>query len=485
MNRNQSHASLWIGLAVFIAALALYIATLAPGLVIGDPAEYTFVPHIGGIALPPGYALYTVLAGIWQRMVPVGDIVYRTNLLSAFAGAGIAALVYGCVWAILPNEPRWQLPAVFAGLSTIAATDLWQHSIHANAHIITALLAVLSIFLLLSWRCHGGELDGWLWAFCLTAGLSVTHHPLLVFSFPAYTVFILTVRPGILFQPTWRVIFASPRAFLDPRQWMLIARNPKILAEWGTLARMVGFGLLGLLPWLYLPLVNLVGEPPIYGPGNTDTLNGFLDLVLARGLRVNLFAFGLAEQPLRLSAFWELLSLQIGWPFTVLMGGGLIALWAQHWRVGLLFTLMLAVNLLFILNTIQDVMAYLLVPFAALMILLGVGVGALLEAVEARIPQPVAVGLATLLLAIPAARTVMLAPRVSLAGFAETAAWIDEAYRLEEGYLLDHWEHLTPLWVESWVRDNPPAYLELVFVAANSPSPWLDNVQAVIDSGPV
>src|SRR5574341_2115764 len=299
------HPDLLIGLAVFAGALTLYIYTLAPGLVFGDPAEYTFVPHIWGISHPPGYAFQTVLGGVWQRLVPIGSIAYRANLLSAVAGAGIAALVYGAARTLTPRDLTGltaYLPGLLAGLSAMTATDLWQHSIHANAHIVTALLATASLFTLLRWQRSGqvGEFDdGWLFAFCVLAGLSMTHHPLLVFSFPAYTAFILAVRPSVIVQPTWKVVFYSPRSLLDGKQWRILLRNPQLLVNWQTPFKMLVFALIGLSVWLYLPLRASLSEPIRFGPDNVNTIDGFLDLVLARGLRVNLFHFGLADQPER------------------------------------------------------------------------------------------------------------------------------------------------------------------------------------------
>ncbi len=75
------------------------------------------------------------------------------------------------------------VPALLAASSLLTASDFWQHAIHANAHIVTALLASVSIFTLLRWRAT--QNDRWLWLFGFVAGLSVTHHPLLVFGLPA------------------------------------------------------------------------------------------------------------------------------------------------------------------------------------------------------------------------------------------------------------------------------------------------------------
>ena len=56
-----------LAICVFIMAWILYAVTTAPGTIYGDPSEYQFIPAIWGIAHPPGYAFYTLLAGVWQR----------------------------------------------------------------------------------------------------------------------------------------------------------------------------------------------------------------------------------------------------------------------------------------------------------------------------------------------------------------------------------------------------------------------------------
>lgn len=459
-----THPDLFNGLAIFLLVFALYVSTLAPGLVFGDPAEYTFIPHIWGISHPPGYALMTVLGGIWQRIIPVGSIAYRANLLSAAAGASIAVLVYRSIRSLVPHDRRGFLsivPGILGAGSAATAVDIWQHSIHANSHILTALLATSSLFTLIQW--WRTRWDRWLYTFCVLAGLSVTHHPLLVFSFPAYTAFIIAVRP-------------------------------RILREWRTLLGMVIFALIGLSVWLYLPLRAAIGDVP-FGPSNTNTLNGFLDLVLARGLRVNLFHFGLADQPQRWLVFASLLRLQSGLIVIALMVIGLGWLWKTQWRMALLFSLFLAINLIFILNTIQDVMAYLMTPLAALMMLGGIGVIPVIEWL--RLPTErdtnlLRLSFAGVLVGLPLLRASDFAEGVSLRHTRAAGAWVDEVYEVFDGkgegaVLLAHWEHLTPLWYEAMVEDHPLSEedLRLVYVATTSEQPWVDNAWANIDQGPI
>ena len=162
----------------------------------------------------PVTAFYTLLAALWQRLVPIGSVAFRTHLLAATAGAlvGDAGLLDRAAVDSAFQHQRNQQSAIgrqslshrtcrlcLPGLSLAAATDIWQHSIHTNAHIITLLLATLSIFLLIQWWSSGK--DRWLYVFALIAGFSPPHHLLLVFAFPAYAIFIVLVQPRLFLQP--------------------------------------------------------------------------------------------------------------------------------------------------------------------------------------------------------------------------------------------------------------------------------------------
>ena len=72
---------------------------------------------------------YTLLAALWQRLVPIGSVAFRTHLLASTAGALSATLVYASVQGLnmrpggsTPvHKFEAHLPAVFAGLSLAAA----------------------------------------------------------------------------------------------------------------------------------------------------------------------------------------------------------------------------------------------------------------------------------------------------------------------------------------------------------------------------
>ena len=77
---------------LFIAVLIVYILTLSPGALGGDPGELQFVPAILSIPHPTGTPLYLILGKIWS-LLPLGpNVAWRMNLLAAVSAA-LAVLV--------------------------------------------------------------------------------------------------------------------------------------------------------------------------------------------------------------------------------------------------------------------------------------------------------------------------------------------------------------------------------------------------------
>ncbi len=474
----RQRPALLIGSALFLGSLALYLSTAATGTVPGDPAEYTFVAHLLGIAHPPGYAFMTLLTKAWQMLMPLGSVAQRSHWLAAAAGTLTGVLVFGIVWQISSDGQARRLhsqllPALFASLSVIAAADHWQHSIHVNPHIITVTLNALVLFLLLRWSRTGR--DRWLYASCVVAGLGLTHHPLTVFSLPAYALFVILTRP--------QLIRVTARGWWRERHW-------------GTLLSLALFGLLGLTVWLYYPIRSPM--EPAFGPHDMNTLDGFLNVVLARGLRVNLFHFGLSEQGQRLLVFWTLLRQQFASPVIALTVVGLAWLARRQQRVLALLGIAFLVNLVFVINTVQDVMAYLLTPFMLVSAVAGVGARVLTHLAEtqwergrARWADPVLI--CTLWLALlvwPALNLFENAPRISLreyrAGDEYVASVLDRFEGSGEGAtLLNDWEHITPLWYSRYVDGRWPEPADVTPIMVSSDRPWPDWVFEHLPGGPV
>ena len=482
--------------ALLIVIPILYLITLAQGLVLGDPTEFTFVANKLGIAHPPGYAFITLLGKLFQTLNPFGDIPWRMHLLAAAAATLATLFVYGSIVAIARGTQsvsrrlgNWvKVIALFAALAVATGADFWQHAIHTNPHIITAAFLSANLFFLTMWwagktRSDGKETqqdnrssssikrnDRWLYGFCFSAGLGITHHPLTAIGFLAYGLFILWVQPGI-----WR--------------------------EWRTLLKMVAFALLGLSIWLYFPIRSAM--QPVFGPHDMNTLDGFLNHVLARGITESLPFFGPADLADRATVFWTLLRLQYSLPLIFLALFGLAWLLFTRLRardsrstlpVGVLYGLALLSNYAFVINLRQqDIMAYLLGVFLMVGLLAGIGLLGLLDLLQRRTKLDktlVALLIAGLFLLGPVLQTVRNLPRISLRNYREGDDYVEAVFdffeNTEEGaVLLNDWEHMTPLWYSHFVDGRWPDAEDIQPRLVATARPWVESVFDFLPGGPV
>jgi len=478
----------WLAILVLLLVVPLaYVLTSARTVVYGDPTEYTFVANILGIAHPPGYAFYTLLGKLFQTLVPLGDIPWRMHLLSAAAATTAALFVFGAVYEaagilfapvavrLKPGRDVWRAVAgLFAALTVAFGVNFWQHAIHANPHIVTATFLAANLFWLTRWAARGANDPRWLYVCALTVGLGVTHHPLTVMALPAYAIFILLVRP-------------------------------RVLREGRTLLGIVACGLLGLAVWLYFPFRSPM--QPAFGPSTMNTLDGFLDHVLARGLSESLPFVAPADAPARAVVFGTILRLQYSLPVIFLALLGLLWPTAERrllrgaapstppaGKLALLYTLALLGNLAFVLSLrAQDSMAYILGPMLIVGLLAGIGLFGLLALAAARLrlqATPLALLAAALFLLGPGLQLARNAPRVSLRDYTEAADYTTAVFERftgtsEGATLLNDWEHMTPLWYAQFVERRRPDTADVQPVLVSTAQPWLESVFATLPGGPV
>jgi hypothetical protein len=487
-DRPYSIRNYRVGIAAYPLLLllipVLYLFTLARGLVLGDPTEYTFVAHILGIAHPPGYAFITLLGKLFQTAIPLGQIPWRMHLLSATAATLAALFVYGIVRLVtgrfeLFGRGDGVLPAtaaLFAAFSVATAANFWQHAIHTNPHIITAAFLAANLYLLTRWwhqEQGGRQAAGSAWRvsplllFAFSAGLGVTHHPLTVFAWPAYGLFILGLRPSLL-------------------------------REWRTLTAMVACALLGLAVWLYFPIRSPM-QPP-FGPHTMNTLDGFLSHVLARGLSDRLTFYDWSLQYHRFLVFWSLLRLQYTLPLLGLVPVGVAWLWQKRPGAGTRPLLILYGGVflgyyLFVINlTEQDIMAYLLGPFLVVGLLAGLGLFGLLALVQERFQpvttRPLLLLAGALLLLGPLLQISYNLPRLSLRSYSEGEQYVSAVFTWfeaqgEGAVLLNDWENMTPLWYTKFVEQRWPDPNDVRPEFVSAAQPVMDFVYQYLPGGPL
>jgi hypothetical protein len=255
--------ALLLGLAFSFLFFLLYLFTLAPDILPADSGEFQVVATNLGVAHPPGFALYTMLAHLMTRL-PVGPSpAYRVNLLSAITSALTLVIVYIAVFSLTKRH----LASLVAVIALGTATTFWAQATTANIRSLSALFtaAIFTLLLAINKSAHLADektgvriADRYLFLFAFLFGLGITHHASLVFMGFIFIIFILLVDPGLL---------------RSPRRW------------WRPFLAF----LLGLLPLLYLVLRASSGARG--AAPELATWPGFLEHVLALGFRGDLFTY--------------------------------------------------------------------------------------------------------------------------------------------------------------------------------------------------
>src|SRR6266436_4576523 len=78
--------------AVFVVALLLYTFTLAPTVTLVDSGELILAAQGLGVAHPPGFPLWVILAHL-ASLVPLGNVAVRINFSSALFAALASAML--------------------------------------------------------------------------------------------------------------------------------------------------------------------------------------------------------------------------------------------------------------------------------------------------------------------------------------------------------------------------------------------------------
>ncbi|MBN1933614.1 MAG: DUF2723 domain-containing protein [Anaerolineae bacterium] len=204
-----------IDLILFAGALALYIATLAPTILPADSGEFQIVGPLLGVAHPPGYAMFTLLARLFS-MIPLGEIAWRVNLIGAFTGALTVTIVNRAARRITYSPWAGLIAAAALGVST----TFWAQSTTINIRALTILFTALCIDQLAAFvqSDQGSEpARRALRRFAISFGLGAAHHSSLLFFAPVFAITILWHDLGLLKR--WRewtrylLTFLAPFAF--------------------------------------------------------------------------------------------------------------------------------------------------------------------------------------------------------------------------------------------------------------------------------
>jgi hypothetical protein len=194
MNHYQEYPSplsrtdILTALLIGIAAFGLYVRTLAPSLLWGDSAEFQTLSYTLGMTHPSGY-MTQIMFGKLFTYLPVGNIAYRVNLMSAFFGALAVAETYLIVCLLR----GWRVAALSASILLTLAEGFWWRALLAESYAPAAGMLATVWLLVLLWRNTGKSL--YLFMAGVAGGLSLGIHSTVVMTAFSVLVFLaLTSR---------------------------------------------------------------------------------------------------------------------------------------------------------------------------------------------------------------------------------------------------------------------------------------------------
>ena len=312
----------WQPFTSFILPLVLYLQTLAPTVYNLDSAELTTAAATLGITRATGYPLY-ILIGFLFSKIPIFNVGYRINLLSAVCGA-LTILFVERILTILKINGRVKLPAVFL-LAT--ANYFWYLSSIAEVYTLNTALMALFLWRLLIWAETPTQKN--LMLAGLALGLNFSHHGSSILLIPAIISFLFF------------------KIYRRPNKGM-------------TLLIFISSTLAPLLFYLYLPIrylqdpvFNYAGafnNNGIFVPVDLSTLNGMFWLISGKGFQNLMFAYSFPDFIKEFLTFLIHISRSF---WFIGLGPGLIGIYAafkkdQHFAISLL--LIFVMQMLFFAN---------------------------------------------------------------------------------------------------------------------------------------
>lgn len=225
-----------------------------------DMGEFATAAYVLGIAHNTGYPLLMLLGKLFT-LLPVGDVAYRVNLMSAAFGALTVLMLYVIVFELAGRHrhpgaghspagtPAWRvqpqsagrIPAAVAALSLAFSSTLWSNATWATSYDLNAFLTLLVLWLTLRWRrasgggshsrqtvdwtvSNAGKTSGrWLNAAALALGLGLGNHRLILGAAQAPPV--SWADPSQLDVLLRMVTTGYARAFVNPfESWTTCAR---------------------------------------------------------------------------------------------------------------------------------------------------------------------------------------------------------------------------------------------------------------------
>jgi hypothetical protein len=142
---TYSPAPLFITIILSVA----YGLTLAPGLSWAnggaDGGDLITAAALDGVPHPTGYPLYLLIAGFFQK-IPLGNLAYRTNLMSAVCSVMAALLVYLIARKLFQGTAHGEVSACVVSLVFGLSPMVWSQAVITEVYALQSLLTISILY---------------------------------------------------------------------------------------------------------------------------------------------------------------------------------------------------------------------------------------------------------------------------------------------------------------------------------------------------
>jgi hypothetical protein len=342
-----------LGALLAVFAFAVYLATLSPAIQYEDCGELAAAFRTLGIAHPTGYPLLSLLAGAFSRLPLGGTVIFRMNLLMALLVAASVYFFFRAFRLLLSESDRIfpaknppvpmdpvaaRVASAAAALALAFSRTFWSEALSLEVYAFHLFFLALTLRLFLAALADVSSARRWrLFAYAL--GLSFANHMMTVLLAPAF-------------------LFAFFAAHGSGR------------AAWARIGRAMPPFLLGLTPYLYLPI--RASTRPLMNWGDPTTWDAFLAHLSAHQFRYQMFTSADAALG-KLGGFLSGLSSETGIVTLALAAFGAFALLRRSARALVFVLLILAACLFYTVNYAFDDPNYYTHAYVALAVLAGAG----------------------------------------------------------------------------------------------------------------
>lgn len=266
-NRNAKVAE-WV---IFILPLVIYIYQLCPTVYVHDSGELITASYVLGIAHPAGSPLYCMIGKLFQLIIPVGNIAFKMNAMSAFFAALAVLLLFHLIYKITADIGV----SVVISLLFAFSYTFWSQALVAEVYTMANFVFLCALYFLIEFFLTKESIK--LNYFSLFWGLLLTIH----MEYSLMTPFI------------WLMIL------------YYIKRESDLINSVKQVLKISIFFVIGLLPYIYLPIRSKAN--PIIDWGNPETLINFYYHITAKNVQKRMFTLGLIDYVERLKDYFMII----------------------------------------------------------------------------------------------------------------------------------------------------------------------------------